>query len=290
MAIYFNREVLGLVFGTTLLSWVSDFSLVLIPTAAYFCCSLSHDVRLSGGHHAHSRRHPLRCHSFFAGVSRSELVRQVVLDVVLHLLFCAVVVPEVSLLLDTLLYLTDHRHLSRVRQLHLRRLVAELLIDRPFHALDAPVHKGFKVVTIEIERLLVDGMVALGLQAIILLKVEDLLDIDQNLHQPVFAELPSVKLPLQVEPSAVQVDQRVENLRLEHARRHGSRVVSRDVDAESDYRILVDALLAKIYTFPVGERRSHILRQWVRRHEVHVNWCIFLQHLVLQQQGLHTYL
>ena len=214
--------------------------------------------------------------------SGAQLVRQVVLDVVLHLLFGAMVAPQICLLLDSLLDLVNHGVLCWVRQLHLRLIFGELFVDGPLDALDASVDEGLKVVCVVIESLFVACLVALAFQAIVLFEVEDLLDVDQNLHQPVFAKLPSVKLPLQVQPSAVQVDQRVENLRLEHARGHGSGVVSRDVDAESDNRILVDTLLAEVDTFPVGERRSHILWQGVSRHKVNIYRCILLQHLVLQ--------
>ena len=69
---------------------------------------------------------------------------------------------------------------------------------------------------------------------------------------------------------------------LEHARRHGSRVICRDVKTKAHDSILIDALLAEVYAFPVGERGPSVVGERVRRHKIEIDGCVLLQHLVLE--------
>ena len=89
--------------------------------------------------------------------------------------------------------------------------------------------------------------------------MENLLDKEQNLDQPILAELPIAKVSVQPQLPRVIVNQRVVHLRLEVNYGHGLRVVRRERDAELEHCILIDALLAEVDALPVGELGARVV-------------------------------
>ena len=118
--------------------------------------------------------------------------------------------------------------------------------------------------------------------------MENFLDVEHDLYEPVLTELPRTKLALKVEPTRVLIDEWVENLALEDAGRHGFRIICRNCQAETENGLLEDSLLAEIETFPVGELGTRVIWQRICWNEEHADGCILLQHLVLKLESLQT--
>ena len=66
----------------------------------------------------------------------------------------------------------------------------------------------------------VDGVLILPVQAIILLQMENLLDVEEDLDEPVLAELPIAEVTVKLQLSRHRVDQRMEYLCLKVDKRH----------------------------------------------------------------------
>lgn len=78
--------------------------------------------------------------------------------------------------------------------MYLTRVFRELVVYGSFDTLDASVDKSFEIAVIKVESLAVECVLAHIIQAVVLFKVEDLLDKQEHLDEPIFAELPIAKI------------------------------------------------------------------------------------------------
>ena len=120
-------------------------------------------------------------------------------------------------------------------------------------------------------------MLALTIQAVVLLQMENFLDEKQNLNQPILAERPPTKIFLQLELAGCMIDQRMEYFRLEMHDGHLLRIFGRNSHSKFENGILIDSLPDKVNSFPEGERRAGVVGTLLGRHQKDSNWRIFLE-------------
>ena len=86
-----------------------------------------------------------------------------------------------------------------IYQLQLSLLLVELIIYGPLDTVNASVYEGLEIVVIQVKGLDILGLVSLVIKRVVLFQVKDLLDIKEHLDEPIFAELPVTKLPIESE-------------------------------------------------------------------------------------------
>ena len=174
----------------------------------------------------------------------SDLIRQVVLEPVLHLFFSLEVISLLDELMDPLQDLL--RHLVGLTQLERISVcfLVEFVPDRQLNAIEASIDEDLELVVVEIERFCVPSIVDLILEAVVHLKMENLFDVEQDLDDPVFTDSPFTELGLQTQLTCGWVDERVEYWRGKEHSRHLLGVLLREIHPELEDRIGVDTLLA----------------------------------------------
>ena len=107
--------------------------------------------------------------------------------------------------------------------------------------------------------------------------MENLLDVEEDLYEPILAELPIAEVAIKLQLPRHRVDQRMEYLCLKVNKGHRLGVIGRKCDPELYHGILVNALAHKVYSLPVSELSTGIIWQRVRRHEEDPDRCILLE-------------
>ena len=117
--------------------------------------------------------------------------------------------------------------------------------------MSTPINKLLEAIMVEIEGLAVPRVLRLLSKTVIVLNMENFLNVEKDLDDPVPPSGPFLELCLQLQLPRGRVDQWVEYLALENDLRHHFRVLGREVHSELDNGVRVDALLAKIDAMPL---------------------------------------
>ena len=129
-------------------------------------------------------------------------------------------------------------------------------MDRFFNAVRAAINEFLEVVMVEVECLSIPSVFLLPLATVVGLQVENLLDVEQNLDDPVLTDSPLVKICLESQLLGGLVDEGMEDLALENDSRHLLGVGFGEVHAELQDGIRVNALLAEVNTVPFRHVRA----------------------------------
>ena len=121
------------------------------------------------------------------------------LEPILHLLLGLEVVPLLYEVVDPLQNLL--RHLIRLTQLERIPVwvLFKLVPDRLLHTVQALVYELLEVAMVQVESIRVPGVVDLIFEAVVNLKVEYLLDVQQDLDDPILTDCPFAEFGLEAQ-------------------------------------------------------------------------------------------
>ena len=121
------------------------------------------------------------------------------LEPILHLLLGLEVIPLLYEVVDPLQNLL--RHLIRFTQLERIPVwvLFKLIPDRLLHTVQALVYELLEVAMVQVESIRVPGVVDLIFEAVVNLKVEYLLDVQQHLDDPILTDCPFAEFGLEAQ-------------------------------------------------------------------------------------------